>query len=58
MHENPSLPSDIEVFTSNHQMPTFPSQSTVVEEEEDGMIYTVAVKHQHGARNSPMVNNV
>ncbi|CAF87308.1 unnamed protein product, partial [Tetraodon nigroviridis] len=28
--------------------------STVVEEEEDGMIYTVAVKHQHGARNSPM----
>ncbi|TNN02157.1 hypothetical protein fugu_009644 [Takifugu bimaculatus] len=27
--------------------------STVVEEEEDGLIYTVAVKHNHGAPNSP-----
>ncbi|XP_035527928.1 ral guanine nucleotide dissociation stimulator-like 2 [Morone saxatilis] len=28
--------------------------STVVEEEEDGVIYTVVVKQQHGAPNSPM----
>lgn len=33
-------------------------QSTVVEEEEDGLIYTVAVKHHHGAPNSPMVNHM
>lgn len=39
-------------------MSTFPLQSTVVEEEEDGMIYTVAVKHHHGALNSRMVNHV
>lgn len=29
-----------------------------MEEEEDGMIYTVAVKHHHGAPNSPMVNHM
>ncbi|XP_070690820.1 ral guanine nucleotide dissociation stimulator-like 2 isoform X2 [Pempheris klunzingeri] len=28
--------------------------STVVEEEEDGVVYTVVVKQQHGAPNSPM----
>ncbi|XP_044063711.1 ral guanine nucleotide dissociation stimulator-like 2 isoform X2 [Siniperca chuatsi] len=28
--------------------------STVVEEEEDGVIYTVVVRQQHGAPNSPM----
>ncbi|KAM6967939.1 ral guanine nucleotide dissociation stimulator-like 2 [Aplochiton taeniatus] len=28
--------------------------STVLEEEEDGIIYTVVVKHQHGAPTSPM----
>ncbi|KAM8735835.1 ral guanine nucleotide dissociation stimulator-like 2 isoform 1-T1 [Acanthopagrus schlegelii] len=28
--------------------------STVVEEEEDGVIYTVVVKQQHGSLNSPM----
>lgn len=58
MQKNPGLPSDIQVFSSNHQMSAFPLQSTVVEEEEDGMIYTVAVKHHHGALNSPMVNHM
>lgn len=29
-----------------------------MEEEDDGMIYTVAVKHHHGAPNSPMVNHM
>lgn len=54
MQKNPSL----QVFSSNQQTPTFPLQSTVVEEEEDGMIYTVAVKHHHGALNSQMVNHM
>lgn len=31
-------------------------QSTVVEEEEDGVIYTVVVRQQHGVPNSPTVS--
>lgn len=54
----PSLHAGIQVISSNHHMSSFPLQSTVVEEEEDGMIYTVAVKHHNGALNSPMVNHI
>lgn len=30
----------------------------MVEEEEDGVIYTVVVRQQHGAPNSPMVSHL
>lgn len=33
-------------------------QSTVVEEEEDGVIYTVVVKQPHGGPTSPMVRHM
>lgn len=33
-------------------------QSTVVEEEEDGVIYTVVVKQQHAGPTSPLVSHV
>lgn len=34
----------------------FALQPTVVEEEEDGVIYTVTVKQHHAGPNSPMVS--
>lgn len=37
-------------------MSVFALQPTVVEEEEDGVIYTVTVKQHHGGPNSPMVS--
>ncbi|XP_056900155.1 ral guanine nucleotide dissociation stimulator-like 2 isoform X2 [Takifugu flavidus] len=50
-HDSSSPGDPLGRDSSNNKVKT--AQSTVVEEEEDGLIYTVAVKHNHGAPNSP-----
>lgn len=46
-------------FLSDLKLSRWPAlQSTVVEEEEDGVIYTVVVRQQHGAPNSPVVSHL
>lgn len=51
-HESESSQTDLSPMKTTWYCPL--DLSTVVEEEEDGIIYTVVVKPQHGAPTSPM----